>query len=195
MDIDEMKKNWGELNARLEKSETVNGEALKKILSQKAVGGYDKIRNREKAGLYALVIFAVMFPIQYASGAIQHWYSLAVIEALIIGCLVYSVYCLKALPKYDQYKNGVIGLMKSTLRYQKLFAFNAPILVGVILLALVLFFCLEGKGFQSDRFHQAIFFSAIALVVACASVGYRKTKKQLAEINSDLEELKKFEKE
>lgn len=195
MDIDEMKKNWGALNARLEKSEVVNGEVLRKILSQKAVGGYDKIRNREKTGLYALVLFAIMFPIQYASGVIQHWYSLAVIEALIVGCIGYSIYCLKALPKYDQYKNGVVGMMKTTARYQKLFAFNAPILTAVIALALVLFFCLEGKGFQSDSFHQAIFFAAIIFVVVCATVGYRKTKEQLAEINSNLEELHKFEME
>lgn len=190
-----MKKNWGALNARLEKSETVNGEALKKILSQKAVSSYDKIRNREKSGLYALIVFAIMFPIQYASGAIQHWYSLAVIETLIVGCFAYSVYCVKALPKYEQNKKGLVGLMKSTMRYQKLFAFNAPILTAVIAVALVLFFCLEGKGFQSDSFHQAIFFSALVVVAVGATVGYRKTKERLAEIKSNLEELKKFEME
>ncbi|MDE7024701.1 MAG: hypothetical protein K2O88_02335 [Paramuribaculum sp.] len=195
MDIDEMKKNWGALNARLEKSEAVNGEVLRKILSQKAVGGYDKIRNREKTGLYALVLFAIMFPIQYASGVIQHWYSLAVIEALIVGCIGYSIYCLKALPKYDQYKNGVVGMMKTTARYQKLFATNGPILIAAITLAIVLFYYLEGKGFQSDIYHKMIFFCAIAVLVTGSIRGYRKTKEQLAEINSNLEELHKFEME
>lgn len=35
MDIDAMKKNWDALNERLENRETVNNEAIKKLLSQK----------------------------------------------------------------------------------------------------------------------------------------------------------------
>ena len=75
MDIDAMKKNWDALNERLENRETVNNEAIKKLLSQKAIGGYDKIRNKEKGNLYAMILFAIIFPIQYATGAIQHWRS------------------------------------------------------------------------------------------------------------------------
>ncbi|MCM1036242.1 MAG: hypothetical protein NC406_02805 [Bacteroides sp.] len=195
MDIDTMKKNWGVLNDRLEKSETVNGEAIKTLLSQKAIGEYDKLRNKEKAGLYGVVIFAIIFPIQYITGAIQYWYSFAIIEALLFGLFIYSLIVLRALPKPEEYQSGIVGLQKSVARYQKLYAFNAPLMVAVIGVALILFFSLEGKGFQSDAFHQGIFFFAIALVTGCASYGYKITKKQLAEIYANLEELRKFETE
>ena len=195
MDIDAMKKNWDALTERLENRETANNDAIKKLLSQKAIGGYDKIRNKEKGNLYAMILFAIIFPIQYATGAIQHWYSFAVIETLIVGLFFYTLFVLKAFPKSEDYRSGVIGLQKNIARYQKLYTFNAPVMVSVIGIALILFFSLEGKGFQSDTFHQGIFLFAIAFVVASASWGYKKTKKELAEINENLKELSQFEAE
>ena len=101
-----------------------------------------------------MILFAIIFPIQYAAGAIQHWYSFAVIETLIVGLFFYTLFVLKAFPKSEDYLIGVIGLQKNIARYQKLYTFNAPVMVSVIGIALILFFSLEGKGFQSDTFHQ-----------------------------------------
>lgn len=114
MDIDAMKKNWDALNERLENRETVNNEAIKKLLSQKAIGGYDKIRNKEKGNLYAMILFAIIFPIQYATGAIQHWYSFAVIETLIVGLFFYTLFVLKAFPKSEDYGQGLSVCRKTS---------------------------------------------------------------------------------
>lgn len=195
MDIEEMKKNWGELNDRLQKNEIVNTEAIKKLLASKARGSYDKLRNREKMGTLAGCFVCIMFIIMFLAGRMQHWYSFVLLEGISLIATGYGFYSFKSLPRWDQSRRGLADMMHATSQYKKLQAFNRPILLGAMAVAIVIFFCFENKGFDSEPKYQVIFWFTIGLIIWCGTSGLRLVKRQITEADEDILELKKFEKE
>lgn len=195
MDLDTMKSNWDALNDRLEHSVTVNADAIKRLLSQKAVESYDKVRNQMRVSLYSSIFLVIIFPIQYVQGIIPYWYSLAIMELFVAGSLFYTISLLRAIPQSGLSKDGVVQMIKNTARFQRMYVMFSPIFLTAIVITLAIFFISVGNGFPDDNYHLALLIGTIVFVTACGIIGYRKTKKQLKEIDTNLKELQKFEQE
>lgn len=80
MEIDEIKSIWSDMNARLEKNESLNKKILNEIMDNRHQTAKEKLMKYEVRYLILSVVFSLITPLYYFSGIFS-----------LVGCLLFAV--------------------------------------------------------------------------------------------------------
>ncbi|MBP7613033.1 MAG: hypothetical protein KA753_07730 [Paludibacter sp.] len=79
MEIDEIKSIWSDMNARLEKNESLNKKILNEIMDNRHQTAKEKLMKYEVRYLILSVVFSLITPLYYFSGIFS-----------LVGCLLFA---------------------------------------------------------------------------------------------------------
>ncbi len=79
MEIDEIKSIWSDMNARLEKNESLNKKILNEIMDNRYQTAKEKLMKYEVRYLILSVVFSLITPLYYFSGIFS-----------LVGCLLFA---------------------------------------------------------------------------------------------------------
>lgn len=79
MEIDEIKSIWSDMNARLEKNESLNKKILNEIMDNRHQTAKEKLMKYEVRYLILSVVFSLITPLYYFSGIFS-----------LVGCMLFA---------------------------------------------------------------------------------------------------------
>lgn len=79
MEIDEIKSIWSDMNARLEKNESLNKKILNEIMDNRYQTAKEKLMKYEVRYLILSVVFSLITPLYYFSGIFS-----------LVGCMLFA---------------------------------------------------------------------------------------------------------
>jgi len=148
MEIDEIKSIWNDMNARLEKNESLNKKILNEIMDNRHQTAKEKLMKYEVRYLVISAAFSLITPFYYYSAGIFPLAGCIMFSGLFLLAAIWQVYKIVLLRKMKMDEFSTSELLQKSLKFKIITRLRTIIGLSLMIPFFVIFFMLNPRLMQ-----------------------------------------------